>query len=290
MFSNKKVIHFIKKNMNKLLSATPVIYLLVFSLNLYGQSLESTTTASLSDRPFSLGLNPGISGFQNLKESLVQYHGLSYGFEAAYQKHFGKSILNAAIGYNIASKTKGKSDQSDTKEPHLQFRTSYLFRVKDFDSWKLFAGTEISVSKLTRKNALLLNNSDYEIIEIPLSAVFSARGKIKNQHFRFDLGLGLLGFVAESNSFAYPYPQSLIEDGEVEFGPGPPETFKYGRVEAIGKYLKFKTGVTWQLNDHWHIGYAWNFTSYARVKNYPVAYATHLVQVNWLFGKKSSNQ
>ncbi len=280
-----------KKNMNKLLTATAVIYLLMFSMNLYGQASEPTTTAAWSDRPFSLGINTGFSGFQNLKESLIQYYGVTFGLETEYQKRFSKSMLNTALSFHFTPETNGKSDQSDTQEKYLQFRTSCLFRVKEFSgSWKLFAGPEISVSSLSRTNALLLNNSDYEMFEILLSAMFSAHGKIKNKHFRFDLGLGLLGFVAESNSFAYPYPQSLLENEEVEFGPGPPGLIKYGRVEALGKYLEFKTGITWKLNDRWHLGYFWNFTSYARVKNYPVAFATNLIQVNWLFGKKSSNQ
>lgn len=255
-----------------------------------GELVGSRAIAAMnnfSTKPFNVGVSVGYNSFQNQKESLMRYDGLSFGAVLGYKIPTKNWVWDINGSYHMA-KTQGVSSISSASQNHTAINTSFLYKLKRFDdSWDFFSGVDLGFENLNRENELLGNNSNYEYFQIPFSISFLMQGMVKGRPFQATLSQSLFGYVADSQSFLYPFPLNYIKEGHVDYN-GNSDVLSYGEMAFINSFSKTNLTLSYDLFDYLKLSYNWRFSYYEQISNYPVAFANHALQISWTFGEKTT--
>jgi len=234
-------------------------------------------TDKLERRGLEFGLGLYAPSFQDTRFSEVQYAGFGGGAAIGLRKRTKGVERWAGLTVGYAKMGTSVNELASHKRINASLAYEQQRFIGELLGGQWLVGGEVRANLDIFTSGAGGNNGKRSFSNVGLTALSTVRLNVKDNPLSLGVGLGLLHWGKDNNSFAFSMAQHLLEGGEFgyEGQDAKAEPFAGHQFLTLGAINQFRTRVGYQFGRKLAVQYDWELTRYAVVKGYPTTQAGH---------------
>ena len=253
--------------------------------------LLAQTKTTVTDSPEfterrGLQLRAGMTyGFlQDLRYSPLAFSGRGQLYGLSFVKFTAERDRSFDIDVTVDKMTGGPENVARVKGITTAFTYAQQRRVGQLIGADWFAGGELRAAGTLYFSDAGGNNGQRPYTDVALAALSSLRFNLNGQPLTVGGGLGLLHWVQDGHSFAFAYPEHVLNGPGYSYeDAGPGSIFGRRKLTSLHELVQLRTFVHYRPGKRIGLHYRWDLTRYAEVKGYPVTQGQHQFLVSYTF-------
>ncbi len=235
-------------------------------------------------RGLSLELG-GASGFaQDVRFSRLQYAGVGFTAGIGSVKQTADRERRLGLDFTSTAMKANLNNISTLNRLHVALAYDQQRPVGQLFGGQWLAGGEVRAAGTLYTSGAEGNNSSRVFTDVSLTALSSLRFQVKDNLLTVGVGLGLLHWAQDNHSFAFSYPQHVLEAGNFSYEDSSPgEPFGSRQLQSLLGVGQFRTHINYRIDERLGFSYDWEMTRYTQTKDYPVTQGEHRLMVSYTF-------
>lgn len=265
------------------------LFLLLFlltSVTAFAQSKNSFNDNGGFTERKGLSIELGAaSGFtQDVRFSRLQYAGVGLAFGIGSVKQTADRERRFGIDFSTTAMKASLNSVSTLNRLNVALAYDQQRPVGQLFGAQWLAGGEARAAGTLYTSGAEGNNSTRVFTDVSLTALSSLRFEVKDNLLTVGLGLGLLHWAQDNHSFAFSYPQHVLEAGEFSYEDSSPgEPFGSRQLQTLLDIGQFRTHIDYRVGKRLGFSYDWEMARYTQTKDYPVTQGEHRLMVSYTF-------
>jgi hypothetical protein len=250
-----------------------------------GKNSFNNNTGGFTERQgLSIELG-GASGFaQDVRFSRLQYAGLGVAFGIGSVKQTADRERRLGLDFNYTAMKANLNQVSTLNRLQVTLAYDQQRPVGQLFGAQWLVGGEARAAGTIYTSGASGNNSTRVFTDVSLTAMSSLRFKMKDNLLTVGAGIGLLHWAQDNHSFAFSYPQHVLEAGEFSYEDSSPgEPFGSRQLQSLFDVGQFRTHIDYRVGKRLGFSYDWEMTRYTQTEDYPVTQGEHRLMVSYTF-------